>query len=80
MTEKKITVSFKPLNWFKPNPKISFSMPSGGPGSTLMACESTGRVAFLVEKDPAYCDVICDRWQAGGGVAPRRVHGKARNK
>jgi len=52
----------------------------GGSGSTLMACESTGRVAFLVEKDPAYCDVICDRWQAGGGVAPRRVHGKARNK
>jgi DNA modification methylase len=34
----------------------------GGSGSTLMAAEQTGRHAFLMELDPPYCDVICDRW------------------
>ncbi len=35
----------------------------GGSGSTLIACEKTGRAARLVELDPKYCDVIVRRWQ-----------------
>ena len=35
----------------------------GGSGSTLIAAEQTGRRAFLMELDPLYCDVICDRFQ-----------------
>ena len=35
----------------------------GGSGSTLIAAEKTGRQARLVELDPAYCDVIVQRWQ-----------------
>ena len=35
----------------------------GGSGSTLIACEKTGRVARLMELDPKYCDVIIKRWQ-----------------
>jgi DNA modification methylase len=35
----------------------------GGSGSTLIAAEQTGRRAFLMELDPPYCDVICDRYQ-----------------
>lgn len=35
----------------------------GGSGSTLIACEKTGRSARLVELDPKYCDVIVRRWQ-----------------
>lgn len=35
----------------------------GGSGSTLMACEKTGRHARLMELDPKYCDVIIKRWQ-----------------
>jgi DNA modification methylase len=35
----------------------------GGSGSTLIACERTGRVARLMELDPRYCDVIVQRWQ-----------------
>jgi len=35
----------------------------GGSGSTLIACEQTGRRAFLMEIDPPYCDVIVQRWQ-----------------
>jgi DNA modification methylase len=37
--------------------------PFGGSGSTLIACEKTGRQARLVELDPKYVDVICRRWQ-----------------
>tara|TARA_R110000868_G_scaffold274612_1_gene534098 strand:+ start:77 stop:1273 length:1197 start_codon:yes stop_codon:yes gene_type:complete len=35
----------------------------GGSGSTLIACEKTGRNARLMEIDPRYCDVIVKRWQ-----------------
>lgn len=37
--------------------------PFGGSGSTLIACEKTGREARLMELDPKYCDVIVRRWQ-----------------
>jgi DNA modification methylase len=35
----------------------------GGSGSTLIACEKTGRVSRIMELDPKYCDVIVKRWQ-----------------
>jgi len=39
----------------------------GGSGSTMIACERTGRHARLMELDPKYCDVIIKRWQAFTG-------------
>ena len=33
-----------------------------GSGSTVIACERTGRVCRCVELDPKYCDVIRRRW------------------
>lgn len=35
----------------------------GGSGSTLMACEATGRAACLMEFDPRYADGILNRWE-----------------
>ncbi len=35
----------------------------GGSGSSLIAAERTGRRAFLMEIDPAYADVIVQRWE-----------------
>lgn len=35
----------------------------GGGGSTMIACEKTGRHARLMELDPKYVDVIVKRWQ-----------------
>lgn len=34
----------------------------GGSGSTLIACEQSGRIARLMEMDPKYCDVIVKRY------------------
>lgn len=35
----------------------------GGSGSTLIACEKTGRHCRMMELDPKYCDVIVKRWE-----------------
>ena len=35
----------------------------GGSGSTLIACEKTGRVCRMMELSPCYVDVIVRRWQ-----------------
>ncbi|MEX2670906.1 MAG: DNA methyltransferase [Phycisphaeraceae bacterium] len=35
----------------------------GGSGSTLIGAEQTGRKAYLIEIDPAYTDLIVDRYQ-----------------
>lgn len=35
----------------------------GGSGSTLIACEKTGRVSMTMELNQPYCDVIVKRWQ-----------------
>jgi DNA modification methylase len=37
--------------------------PFGGSGTTLIAAEKTGRLARLVEFDPAYCDQILRRFE-----------------
>lgn len=43
----------------------------GGSGSTLIACEKTGRKARLMELDPKYCDVIVKRWEDFTGKKAR---------
>jgi len=35
----------------------------GGSGSTLIACEQTGRRCYVMELDPLYCDVIVQRFE-----------------
>ena len=36
--------------------------PFGGSGSTLIACEQTGRVCYMAELDEKFCDVIVKRY------------------
>ena len=45
----------------------------GGSGSTLIACEQLDRHAFLMEIDPAYCDVIVQRWESFTGNEAERI-------
>lgn len=35
----------------------------GGSGTTLIAAEQMGRIAYLMELNPHYCDVIIKRWE-----------------
>jgi len=36
--------------------------PFGGSGSTLIACEQTGRICYTMELDERYADVIVKRY------------------
>lgn len=48
--------------------------PFAGSGSTIIAAESMGRTCLALEIDPAYCDVIVERWQRfAGGKAVREA-------
>lgn len=53
----------------------------GGSGSTLIAAHTTGRIGFVVEQDPRWCDVIAARWQRVTGERPelRRDGAKPRS-
>jgi len=42
----------------------------GGSGSTLIAAQETNRIAYLMELDPQYVDVICARYQKVTNILP----------
>lgn len=41
----------------------------GGSGSTMIAAERSGRVCYMLEIDPRWCDVIVARWERHTGQA-----------
>jgi len=45
----------------------------GGSGSTLIACEQTGRNCYAMEIDEAFCDVIVRRWEEFTGKQAQRI-------
>ena len=47
--------------------------PFGGSGTTVIACEKSGRRARLMELDPKYVDVIIKRWEAFTGKEAQRA-------
>lgn len=48
--------------------------PFCGTGTTIIACEQTGRTCYGMEISPAYCDVIVTRWeQFTGNTATRET-------
>ena len=51
----------------------------GGSGTTIVACEQLNRRAYLMELDPAYIDVIVDRYQKLTNVEVIRSDGKLWN-
>lgn len=44
--------------------------PFMGSGTTLIAAHQENRVAYGCEISPAYCDVICSRWETATGDKP----------
>jgi len=47
--------------------------PFGGSGTTLIAAEKAKRIAFLMERNPIYCDMIIKRWESMTGKKAERV-------
>ena len=77
LTEKPVELAARALQYSsKPGENVLDLF--GGSGSTLMACEQLGRRAFLMELDPAYCDVIVQRWENATGQKAKREGVKRR--
>jgi DNA modification methylase len=45
----------------------------GGSGSTLIACENTGRRGYIMELDQKYVEIIIKRWEALTGKKAKKV-------
>lgn len=45
----------------------------GGSGSTMIACEESGRAGRLMEIEPRFCDVIIGRWEKLTGKKAEKI-------
>ena len=45
----------------------------GGSGSTLIAAEQSGRRCYMMERDPVYCTVILNRFEAATGLKAKKI-------
>jgi site-specific DNA-methyltransferase (adenine-specific)/modification methylase len=52
-------------DWSEPNDVVLDCY--GGSGSTLIACEQVGRVCYMMEIEPLYCQLIVNRWEVYSG-------------
>jgi len=46
---------------------------TAGSGSTLIACEQTGRHCYTMRIDALHCDVIAQRWEEFTGRKAERI-------
>lgn len=68
LTEKPVELASRAILYSSPRRGDRVLDLFGGSGSTLIACEQAERSALLMEIDPAYSDVIVDRWQKQTGA------------
>ena len=72
LTEKPVELATRAIQYSsKPGENVLELF--GGSGSTLMACEQTGRHCFAMEIDEQYADVIVRRWAEFTGRDPVRI-------
>lgn len=50
-----------------------------GSGTTIMACEQNGRIAYGMELDPKYVDVIINRWETFTGKKAELINDNSSN-
>ena len=63
LTQKPVELHMKILEDFsKPGDVVLDCF--GGSGTTLIACEMTGRQCLMMELSPEYCDIIADRYNS----------------
>lgn len=61
-TQKPVTLGCRAIKNSSQKDEIVLDL-FGGSGSTLMACEVTGRRCFTMEMDERFCDIIIKRWE-----------------
>ena len=61
-TQKPVECMLRPIQ-NNSSPGQSVYEPFSGSGTTIIACEQSGRVAYAVELNPAYVDMAVDRWE-----------------
>lgn len=61
-TQKPVKLAEWCINEYGKNCKTVLDLFCGS-GSTLLACESQGKIGYMMELSPHYCDVIVQRWQ-----------------
>ena len=54
------------------NPGQAVYEPFNGSGTTIIAAETTGRICYAIELNPAYVDVAIKRWQDFTGKSATR--------
>ena len=72
LTEKPVELAVRAIQ-YSSRPGENVLDLFGGSGSTLIACEQTGRKAYLMELDALYCDIICQRYEQFTGRKAERV-------
>jgi DNA modification methylase len=72
LTEKPVELAVRAIQ-YSSRPGENVLDLFGGSGSTLIACEQTGRRAYLMELDELYCDVIVQRWENFTGKQAERL-------
>jgi DNA modification methylase len=72
LTEKPAELAVRAMT-YSSNPGENVLDLFGGSGSTLIGAEQTGRKAFLMELDQAYCDVIVKRFEEFTGMKAQRL-------
>jgi hypothetical protein len=68
-TQKPVAVMRELIEYLTEKEQVVLD-PFGGSGSTLIAAHQTNRVAYVMELDPHYVDVICARFQKLTGIKP----------
>ena len=67
-TQKPVEAMLRPIE-HNSSPGQAVYEPFSGSGTTIIACEMTGRVCHAIELDPRYVDVAILRWQEFTGKA-----------
>ena len=68
-----IEIPFRSIQSYT-NSKGTVFEPFGGSGTSLIAAEKASRRAYVMELNPAYCDVIISRWETLTGEKAIRIN------
>jgi DNA modification methylase len=72
LTEKPVELALRAIQYSSRRGENVLDL-FGGSGSTLIACEQTGRRCYMMEIDELYCDVIVQRWEEFTGQKAERL-------